>query len=103
MGLTKELRRELERYEEIDYSQYSTPGVSIGPALRSLYHLSKIAESRQDLKVFVPPTLLAGFGDDNRMMWSDSSSGILQVRSGYISPKDINNFIQKHMIAPMED
>ena len=46
MGLTKELRRELERYEEIDYSIYSNPGVGIGPCLRSLYHLSKIGESR---------------------------------------------------------
>eukprot|EP00347_Sterkiella_histriomuscorum_P000612 403375175 len=85
-------RKEIDHYQELDYSKYPAQ-----PCVRSLYYISKIAQTQQ-IKILVPPSILIGFGDDNRMMHNDPQNGSLIVKTGYISPKLIQQFIQKHMI-----
>lgn len=46
----------------------------------------------------MPPTILIGFGDDNRLVHTDPLNGNLIVKDGYISPKTIIKFINKHMV-----
>jgi hypothetical protein len=38
----------------------------------------------------VPPTVFIGFKDNNRFMWNCSRTGKIMVRTGYISPEDID-------------
>ena len=76
-------KKELERQLTLDYSNYT-----VQPCVRSLYYLSKIAQN-QSIKVIVPPTVLIGFGDDNRIMYNDYNTGKLVVENKNISPKRI--------------
>jgi hypothetical protein len=46
----------------------------------------------------VPPTVLLGFGDDNRIIYNDLQTGKLVVESKNISPKRIQAFIYSHML-----
>lgn len=85
-------RKDLERLVTLDYLQFP-----VQPCVRSLYYLSKIAQT-QSLKIIVPPTVLLGFGDDNRIMYNDYQTGKLVVDTKNISPKKIQNFMQSHMI-----
>jgi len=85
-------RKELERQLTLDYTRFPAQ-----PCVRSLYYLSKIAQT-QSLKIIVPPTVLLGFNDDNRLMYNDYQTGLLVVESKNISPKRIQQFIQTHMI-----
>jgi hypothetical protein len=89
-------KKELERQQTLDYF-----GFPAQPCVRSLHSLSKIAQS-QSLRVIVPPTILLGFGDDNRIMYNDLNSGKLVVEHKNISPKRIQNFIQSHMINSLD-
>lgn len=47
----------------------------------------------------VPPTVLLGFGDDNRIIYNDYQTGKLVVESKNISPKRIQQFISSHMVS----
>lgn len=88
ISMIKEVKKEIEAFEKIDFNNYPCL-----PCLSSIYHLSKIAEHHQRIKIMVPPTILIGFGpdsNDNRLIWNDKISGKLIVKSGYISPKDIS-------------
>lgn len=85
-------RKDLERLETLDYFQFP-----VQPCVRSLYYLSKIAQ-HQSLKIIVPPTVLLGFGNDNRIMYNDYQTGKLVVESKDITPKRVQNFIQSHII-----
>lgn len=58
-------KKELDFLLTIDYT-----GSAAQPGIRSLYYLSKIAETLQ-LRILVPPTVLIGFGDDNRLLYND--------------------------------
>ncbi|TNV87812.1 hypothetical protein FGO68_gene7175 [Halteria grandinella] len=86
-------RKELERQLTLDFFQFP-----VQPCVRSLYYLSKIAQ-KQSLKIMVPPTVLLGFGDDNRIIYNDYSTGKLVVESKNISPKRIQQFISSHMVG----
>jgi hypothetical protein len=46
----------------------------------------------------VPPTVLLGYGDDNRLIYNDYQTGKLMVESNSISPKKIQAFITQHMV-----
>ena len=46
----------------------------------------------------MPPTVLLGLNDDNRIMYNDYQTGLLVVESKNISPKRIQSFIQTHMV-----
>ncbi len=95
--LTLLQRKELERQLTIDYGQFPAQ-----PCVRSLYYISKIAQT-QSLRVIVPPTILLGFNDDNRLMYNDYATGKLVVEHKNISPKKIQKFIQKYMIDAYEE
>ena len=90
-GLSIMQIKEIQEYAESDFTQF--PGQ---PCVRSLYCISKIAQNQQ-IKIIVPPTVLIGFGDDHRMMFNDPVSGFIIVKSGYISPKDVEKFLLKHV------
>lgn len=47
----------------------------------------------------VPPSVFLGFDDHNRFMWNCPKSGKIMVRTGYISPDDIEKFIKANMTA----
>lgn len=66
-------RKELEGFYELDYF-----GFPAQPCVKSLYYISKIAQG-QDIKIIVPPTILIGFNDDNRMMFNCQKTGSLKV------------------------
>lgn len=77
---------------ELDYSEYECQG---GP--RSLFYVSKLAQKLQ-LNIHVPPSILLGFGENNRFMWNDASGKTVVKVIPYLEPELIQKFIYEHMI-----
>lgn len=48
----------------------------------------------------MPPTVLIGFGDDNRLLYNDMHTGYLVVKKGMITPQVISSFVATHMSNP---
>jgi hypothetical protein len=89
-------RKELERQLTLDYTSFP-----VQPCVRSLYYLSKIAQT-QSLKIIVPPTVLLALNHDHRLMYNDYKTGVLVVETKNITQKRIQAFIQTHMIDVAE-
>lgn len=51
----------------------------------------------------MPPTILIGFEDGDRFLFNDEKNGLLKVKTGYISPKKVSNFINKYMTREDEN
>ena len=86
-------QKELDHFESLDYSQYP-----IQPCLRSLYHISKIAQN-QPIYVNIPSTILIGFNDDNRVLYNCPNGGHIIVNSAKITPREVNNYILKYLVT----
>jgi hypothetical protein len=69
------------------------------PCVKSLYHLSKLAEIHP-LPVIIPPTILIGFGDEPRLIWN--SGGVIKVSKGQITPDQIEHFIHDNITVHLK-
>lgn len=76
-----------------DYSRFTCQG-----GVRSLYYLSKLAQS-SSIQVLVPPTVLIGFKDQTRFMFNANKTGRIKVQTGYFTAEEIQEFIENHMCS----
>jgi len=66
-----------------------------------MLQISQIAQHHK-IRLIVPPSVLIGFGDKNRFMWTDVKTGFLKVRSAFITPATISEFLEEHMGSTKE-
>ena len=81
---------EQQKIRDIDFSEYQCQGGAF-----SLFNISILAQNFI-VKVIVPPSVLIGFKDNSRFMWNCTRTGKIIVKTGFISPEDIDQFINDH-------
>jgi hypothetical protein len=65
----------------------------------TLFQLSQLA-LHHHLKICIPPSVLIGFGDRNRLMYNDDSGALKVKQSKYLSIADVEVFVNDKMRAP---
>ena len=61
-----------------------------------MFYLSQLAQIFQ-LQIIIPPTVLIGFKEHNRLMFNDEKTGTIVVKAEYLAPDDVSKFIIEHM------
>ena len=82
---------EQKNLQDLDYSGFNCQG-----GARSIYYLSKLAQTLR-LDIVIPPSILIGFNNHSRVVYNDPKTGKIRVKPEFLGPEDVKYYIKTYI------